>query len=109
MLQHPNAGDYFPDLALVNGRIAKIGQNGPVPLESDASSEPLMDYLNPSLAVVDDDEVIAAAKFIHWTIKHPETQDLQVRQMVATEVTHFSPKRTSGLDWTVSAATFAAS
>jgi hypothetical protein len=84
MLQHPSAGDYFPDLALVNGRIVKVGQQNTVPLESDDSTEPLMDYLNPSLSVVDDDEVIAAAKFIHWTMKHPETQDLQVRQMVAT-------------------------
>jgi hypothetical protein len=44
--------------------------------------QPLMDYLNPSRAEVDDEEVIAAAKFIHWTMNHPESQALQVQQMI---------------------------
>jgi hypothetical protein len=80
MLALPQAADYFPDLEIRNGHIAKGGQA----LETDASTQPLMDYLNPSLANVDDEEVIAAAKFIHWTMNHPDTQALQVRQMVAT-------------------------
>ncbi len=43
-----------------------------------------MNYFNPSLAVIDDEEIIGAAKFIHWTINHPNTQMLQAKQMVAT-------------------------
>jgi hypothetical protein len=84
MLQHPNADDYFPDLALKNGRITKLGQHGDAPLEADDSTQPLMLYLNPSLSSVEDEEVIAAAKFIHWTMNHVDTQALQVTQMVAT-------------------------
>jgi hypothetical protein len=84
MLARPEANDYFPDLALDNGQIVKVGTHGKTPLETKTTTEPLMLYLNPSLAAVDDEEVIAAAKFIHWTMNHPETQALQVDQMVAT-------------------------
>jgi len=84
MLGQPHAGDYFPDLAVQNGRIVKLTTQGSVPLETAQTTAALQDYLNPSLAGVDDEEVIAAAKFIHWTINHPETQALQVKQMVAT-------------------------
>ena len=84
MLGEPNVNDYFPDLGLASGRIIKHGATGPIPLETAAATGPLMDFLNPSLAVVDDEEVIAAAKFIHWTMNHPNTQMLQVKQMVAT-------------------------
>jgi hypothetical protein len=84
MLGEPDVNDYFPDLAVAGGRIVKHGATGTVPLETAATTEALMDFLNPSLAVVDDEEVIAAAKFIHWTMNHPNTQMLQVQQMVAT-------------------------
>ncbi len=84
MLGEPDVNDYFPDLALVNGRVIKNGATGPITLETATTTEALMNYLNPSLAGVDDDEVIAAAKFIHWTMNHPNTQMLQVKQMVAT-------------------------
>src|SRR5262249_55171597 len=84
MLAEPSAGDYFPDLAVQNGRVVKLGLHGATPLESATTTQPLMDFLNPSLAGVDDDEVIAGAKFIHWTMNHKETQALQVKQMVAT-------------------------
>lgn len=84
MLNEPDVNDYFPDLGLENGRIVKHGATGTIPLETKDTTQPLMDYLNPSLTAVEDDEVIAAAKFIHWTMNHPNTQRLQVKQMVAT-------------------------
>lgn len=84
MLGQPNADDYFPDLVLKNGHIFKISHGSETQLETDDTTQPLMNYLNPSLAGVDDEEVIAAAKFIHWTMNHPDTQALQVKQMVAT-------------------------
>jgi hypothetical protein len=82
MLGRPEANEYFPDLALESGRIVKVGGQGTMPLESHDTTQPLMDYLNPSLAGVDDEEVISAAKFIHWTMNHPESQGLQVQQMI---------------------------
>jgi hypothetical protein len=83
MLGRSEADDYFSDLAVQNGRIVKLGTHSATPLETHDTTQPLMDYLNPSLAVIDDEEVIAAAKFIHWTMNHAETQALQVQQMVA--------------------------
>jgi hypothetical protein len=84
MLGRPEAANYFPDLAVQNGRIVKIGTGAAVPLETATTTQLLMDYLNPSLAGVDDEEVIAAAKFIHWAMNYAATQELQVRHMVAT-------------------------
>jgi len=84
MLAEPEANDYFSDLGLQSGRVVKHSLNGIVPLESDDSTAPLMNYLNPTLTAIEDDEVVAAAKFIHWTMNHPNTQTLQVKQMVAT-------------------------
>lgn len=84
MLDEPEANDYFPDLGLVGGRIVKHAANGTVPLETRDTTAPLMNYFNPSLTAVDDEEVIGTAKFIHWTMNHPNTQMLQVKQMLAT-------------------------
>lgn len=84
MLVEPQVNDYFPDLGLEGGRIIKHGATGTIPLETKDTTAPLMNYLNPSLAAIDDEEVIAAAKFIHWTMNHPNAQMLQVKQMMAT-------------------------
>lgn len=85
MLALPEAGDYFPNLSLAGGRISKTGSTAaPVPLESDATTKPLMDYLNPDLNEVQDAEVIAAAKLIHWTSRFVSARNAQVEQMVAT-------------------------
>jgi len=84
MLGLPGAPEYFPRLGVVNGRISKIGDGQPEPLESNSSTEPLMTYLNPGLDEVEDSEVIAAAKLIHWTSSSVPAQDAQVAQMVAT-------------------------
>lgn len=84
MIGRAEALDYFPGLGLVNGRIAKVEENQTVPFESAASTEPLSKYLNPTLESVEDEEVIAAAKFIHWTINHDGARALQVQHMVST-------------------------
>jgi hypothetical protein len=85
MLQKPEAPDYFPGLAVVNNRICKVsGTAGPVPLENDNSTEGLMRYLNPTLGAVEDEEVIAAAKLIHWTQNHRSARLEQVEQMIDT-------------------------
>jgi hypothetical protein len=82
MLGQPETGNYFPDLAVQNGRIVKLATGGPIALETASTTEPLMNYLNPSLNSIEDDEVIAAGKFIHWTINHPNSQALQVSHMI---------------------------
>jgi hypothetical protein len=81
----PEADDYFPNLALISGRIHRTGDPaGPVPLESATSTAPLMKYLNPTLDEVEDSEVIAAAKLIRLTSKSRPAREAQVERMVAT-------------------------
>ena len=84
MLELPQAGDYFPHLGVIDGHVAKTDGPTPVPLEDDKSTAPLMAYLNPDLSEVQDAEVVAAAKLIHWTSAIPEARETQVKQMVAT-------------------------
>jgi len=78
LLNLPLAKQYFSDLTLVNNRICRITDNGPVPLESDASTAKLIDYLNPSRTEVEDTEVIQAAKFVHWAQNDPLHRQAQV-------------------------------
>lgn len=66
LLKLPLASEYFPDLALVNGRISRITDFGLQQVESDESTALLVEYLNPSTKEVEDTEIIQAAKFIHW-------------------------------------------
>jgi hypothetical protein len=85
MLQLPNASDYFPHLGVVGGRIVRTdGPGTPAALETDDSTAKLMAYLNPDLSEVQDAEVIAAAKLIHWTSNSVAARDCQVGQMVST-------------------------
>ncbi len=85
MLQRPEATDYFPNLKVASGHIVKIdGALAIIPLEDKESTEPLQLYLNPTLDEVEDAEVIAAAKFIHWTGNHPEARLLQTQHMIDT-------------------------
>ena len=73
------AKEYFPDLTLQNGRICRDTDSGlVVPLESDASTSQLLDYLNPSLNEVEDTEVIQAAKFIHWAQNDAQHRQVQI-------------------------------
>jgi hypothetical protein len=85
LLALPEATDYFPDLLLHEGRIARDTPLGPVTLESDASTRDLMTYLNPSLREVESAEVINAAKFIHWSENEAGHRALQVE----TGIEHF--------------------
>ncbi|WP_310496185.1 hypothetical protein [Sandarakinorhabdus sp.] len=84
LLARPEAEDYFPHLALSGGRIMREEAGGLVPLETATSTAAMMKYLNPGLDEVEDAEVIAAAKLIHWTTAHPEARAIQVATMVAS-------------------------
>ena len=78
LLKLPLASEYFFDLKLENNRIVRITDNGHVLLESDTSTEGLMDYLNPTLREVEDTEVIQAAKLIHWVQNDPQHRLVQI-------------------------------
>jgi hypothetical protein len=82
MLGLPEASDYFPHLGVVGGRISKTDGAVPVPLEDNQTTKPLMNYLNPDLSEVQDAEVIAAAKLIHWTSASVPARAAQVSEMI---------------------------
>ncbi len=84
MLQRSEVVDYFPNLEVRGGRIVKVEDTKVIPLEDAGSTEPLQLYFNPTLDEVEDAEVIAAAKLIHWTGAHPEARLLQVQHMINT-------------------------
>lgn len=67
LLATSSAADYFPDLTLRDGRIAKRKADGSLlQLESKDSSAGLMAYLNPTAESIDEAEVTNAAKLAHW-------------------------------------------
>lgn len=88
LLGLPLAKEYFPDLMLQNNRVCRIADHGTVPLESDVSTAPLLDYLNPSLKEIEDTEVIQAAKFVHWAQNDPAHRLTQV----SVGINHFKEK-----------------
>jgi hypothetical protein len=88
LLNLPLAREYFPDLTLSDGRVCRVTDDGIVALESDTSTAPLLDYLNPSLKEVEDTEVIQAAKFVHWVQNDPVHRQTQIEIGVA----HFKDK-----------------
>lgn len=82
LLSLPPAAEYFPDLRVADGRICRVDGDATQPLESAASTQGLMDYLNPSDLQVEDTEVIQAARFIHWVQNDPTHRELQVQVAV---------------------------
>lgn len=85
LLGTPSSLEYFPHLTIRNGRVCSVASSGSiVQLEDDDSTEKLMRYLNPTLDEVEDSEVIAAAKLIHWTANVLEARQIQIDQMVKT-------------------------
>lgn len=82
MIGRPENANYFPDLAVKDGRIVKLSGGSDVALETSTSTAPLMDYLNPTTSAVEDSEVVSAAKLIHWTTNVAQARDLQVMHMV---------------------------
>ena len=95
LLALPAAADYFPDLTLANGRICKVEVGGPTPLESNDSTEPLMDYFNPTSEEVEDTEVIQAARLIHWAQNDAAHRDVQIK----VGIDHFKAKMKTYAKW----------
>ncbi|MBX7170359.1 MAG: hypothetical protein K1X72_05330 [Pyrinomonadaceae bacterium] len=81
-----NAGDYFPKLVLQNNRIFYRNTNGTLTqLENDDSTQGLMNYLNPTLTDIDNQELICAARFVHWARNDANHRRIQVE----TAIEHF--------------------
>jgi len=86
LLALPNAADYFPKLVLQNSRIFYNSGNGTLSqLENDTSTQALMDYLNPTLLEVETQELICAARMVHWATNDPVHRKVQVE----TAITNF--------------------
>lgn len=86
LLALPNASLYFPKLRLHNHRIHYVNTNNAlVPLESDTTTEPLMNYLNPTLNDVENQELVCSARMIHWATNDPAHRRIQVE----TAIEHF--------------------
>ena len=83
LLLFENAENYFPRLRLINDRIFYISDNGTKnELESENSTKPLMEYFNPSLKEVENQELICAARMVHWATNDLEHRKLQVSESI---------------------------
>lgn len=79
LLAFPNAQDYFPKLVLNNNRIFYRDTNGTLTqLEDNTSTQKLMNYLNPSLNAVENQELICSARMVHWASNDAAHRALQV-------------------------------
>jgi hypothetical protein len=84
LLELPEAQNYFPKLVLSNGRIFYRDSTGSLKqLESDSSSQGLMDYLNPTLNTIEDQELICSARFVHWALNEKSHRDIQVQVAIS--------------------------
>lgn len=92
LLALPAAKDYFPKLVLQNNRIFYREATGALTqLEDDSSTVKLMEYLNPSLDTIDNQELICAARLIHWATNDAKHRQIQVK--VAVEIFKENMKR----------------
>ncbi len=83
LLHLPNAADYFPKLVLQNDRIFYRNSNNTLTqLESDISSEALMNYFNPSLSEIDNQELICSARMVHWATNDPSHRKTQIETAI---------------------------
>jgi len=86
LLALPNASDYFPKLVLKDSRIFyRSGTDTLSQLENDITTQALMDYLNPSLQEVENQELICSARMVHWASNDAAHRKVQVE----TAIQHF--------------------
>ncbi|GAA4736555.1 hypothetical protein [Flavisolibacter ginsenosidimutans] len=78
----PEAKDYFPFLELRDGRIWYVKNQTATQLEDSTSTAPLMKYLNSDISNIDDQEVITAARFVHWAQNSDSHRSVQVNTAI---------------------------
>lgn len=83
----PEFADYFPELKVVNGRLHRVdGDGGATDLEEEMATGPngrrqpqlFMNFLNAKLREHDLQEVLMAARMIHWANTSPAHRAAQV-------------------------------
>lgn len=80
LLALPKGPEYFPRLVLKDNRIFYQNSNKTLKqLEDDNSTQALMDYLNPSRNEIENQELICAARMVHWATNDPQHRALQVK------------------------------
>lgn len=85
LLARPEAAGYLPDLGVAGGRVARMAPgNPPEPLESARDTKPLMTYFNPQPDAVDPQEVLIAARLMHWAATSRSARVAQIHQMIAS-------------------------
>ncbi|MDP1728454.1 MAG: hypothetical protein Q8M15_16840 [Bacteroidota bacterium] len=83
LLALPIAKEYFPKLILQNNRIFYRYDNGTLKqLEDDKSTVEFMDYLNPSLNEIENQELICCARMVHWVKNDPLHKQIQVNSAI---------------------------
>ncbi len=83
LLALPAAKDYFPKLALKDKRICYREASGTLTqLEDDQTTVKLMNYLNPTLDQIENQELICAARLVHWATNDAKHRKLQVKVAV---------------------------
>lgn len=84
LLQLPEAKSYFPFLEIKNGRIWYVRNNQESQLEKDGTdgTAALMKYLNSDGKNIDDQELITAARFVHWAQNSEAHRELQVETAI---------------------------
>ena len=96
LLVLPHAGDYFPKLVLQNKRIFyKNANNTLAQLESDESTDALMDYFNPSLSEIENQERICSARMVHWATNDPLHRKVQIETAIdnfRTNMVHYDKR-----------------
>ena len=91
----PAAAGYFPELQLVNGVLHRVDADGSlVNLERvfEGKLQFFMNYLNPRRRPIDEQEILHAARLMHWTANDPACRAAQVK-VSAEIVQHKMTKR----------------
>ncbi|WP_306755267.1 hypothetical protein [Paracoccus actinidiae] len=94
LVQLPSVHRHFPDLTLVDGKVARKTSSGTVPFEreelvqvSNGRTEmqlpDFMAHLNPTSVRVEEREVLTAAKFAGWALDDEAMRDATVRVSVS--------------------------
>jgi hypothetical protein len=85
LVARPDAAMHLPGLTFAAGRVARMMPQGtPQPLETNESTQALMAFLNPHPDAVDEEEVMMAARLMHWAASSRSARMAQIHQMIAS-------------------------
>lgn len=100
LMENPKMKNYFPELRMVNGQLTRVDENGSTTnLETVMNTGPngtrqlqlFMNFLNPLRKQIDEQEVLHAARLIHWCANDAamlETQVAVANEILQHKMTH---------------------